>query len=1062
MDFEIATFWNVEPLYYVFNAVSATIKNNDYAGLIKFCLYLGAFIGCIWWIQGRPSEFLRWFISALIFSTIVNLPVARVTIIDRTGYEGPRVVDNVPWTLALSASTFAHIRDWLTDTAETVLSLPDDLKFQKHDIGFGHRILKAANEVTVTDPELRADIMQFIKECTIYDIRDGVIQPASLLGSTDAWNTLFGNTNPARFVTTRLLSGGAITDTCTNVANGTGTVGSANGLKQRLQLDQQQVLNGLGRQFNPQITNAQVAGNLLAQQLGSTQDFLWASGGSAAQTIRQAMFNNVWREAGGNIAQMLQDPGAVSAMNAATMAAAQTNTTLRAQTIMAEETLPRFHNAIEFILIAIFPIILPLMVTQTADKARAVLMNYFSTMAWVALWPMLFAVLNFLMTINLARKAKWVSGTEGIPFAKLGPFQSMLVDDQAMIGYLVWLVPVIAGAIVKLGQGPMNNAFDRAFHTTQSAASAAGGQAALGNYQTGSQTHDSMSSNITQANKFNTDYATQNGAMSLRMGNGTTVTRYGQAVSTIAEAMNSLAVQDSSRIGQRIGSSVNANQSTSFDKESFASAGGRANASLQSYMGHEAGRSDNQNLSDAFRVSEGGGRDDRTGTGQRDASGAFQQDSYQQMDGTTLNAGVSGGLGVGGGGKGGGSGGGGGAGLGGSANLGLEASYSSNRNRNMGRSRDATSEESFNQDQFYRQDGSVDKNYNDGTQSHQSNVDGKRASLEQGQFHEKGQRASVRQGEGIDHRSQRENFKEHGFNFDQYRAVDLADKLQQTFGISPFRFAAMSADQKRELLQEYSAIQQTQQQWTLPEYLDGQLPKTNRQEVAQSGKANVDEVKDSTQSAYRDYAKHTGAKSTAPVSMPTEFSNKLDHRMETAKENIHVAKNRVAETHQKVKGTVDPNLDKDKSRTADVSIRAWDDMRDVLGYDSNDRSIAKDYEHAPITKSQTTNREKLAQAEPSATTFKDQARHVTSNYASRPDVEEFAKSSKPIAQTNSTLNTTIDPHSDDKKSTKAGLAEHEIGHTNKSANRNGANKRNAEESYKSQPVTVTAPKKGSK
>ncbi len=417
--------------------------------------------------------------------------------------------------------------------------------------------------------------------------------------------------------------------------------------------------------------------------------------------------------------------------------------------------------------------------------------------------------------------------------------------------------------------------------------------------------------------------------------------------------MNSLAVQDSSRMGERIGSSVNANQSTSFDKESFASAGARANASLQSYMGHEAGRSDNQSLSNAFRLSEAGGRDDRTGMGQRDSTGAFQQDSYLQSDGTTLNAGISGGVSAGGGGgKGGGSGGGGGAGLGASANLGLEATYSSNRNRNMGRNRDATSEESFHQDQFYRQDGSVDTNYNAGTQSHQSNVDGNRASLEQGQFHEKGQRASVRQGQGIDYRSQRESFKEHGFNFDQYRAADLADKLQQTFGISPFRFAAMPADQKRELLQDYSAMQQTQQQWTPPEYLDGQLPKTSRQEVAQAGKENVNEVKNPTQSAYRDYAQRTGEHHTTPVSMPTELSNKLDHRMEAAKENIHAAQNRVAETHQKVKGAVDPNLDKDKSRTWDVTKRSANDLGDLVGLnDSNDRSITQDYERTPITKS---------------------------------------------------------------------------------------------------------------
>lgn len=956
MEFEIATFWNVEPLYYIFNAVAATVKNNDYTGLIKFCLYMGAFIGCIYWIQGRPAEFLRWFISALVFASIVNLPVAKVTIVDRTGYEGPRVVDNVPWTLALGVSSFAQIRDWLTTTAESVLSLPDDLKFQKHDIAFGHRILKAANEVTVVDPELRADLTQFFKECTIYDIRDGVIQPNQLLNSADAWDTIFNETNPARFVTTRLLSGSPITDTCTHVANGSGSVGKNNGLKQRLLLDQQRVLNILGQQFNPRVKNEQVAGALLAQQLGSAQDFLWTTGGSAAQAIRQSMFNNIWRESAGNIAQILQDPGAVSAMNAATLAAAQTNTTLRAQTIMAEETLPRFHNAIEFILIALFPIILPIMVTQAADKAKAVLMNYFATMVWVALWPMLFAILNFLMTINLARKAKWIAGADGIPFTKVGPFQSMLVDDQAMIGYLVWLVPVIAGAIVKLGHGAMNNAFDRAFYTTQTAASSSGAQAALGNYQTGAQSHDSFSSNIVQAHKYNTDYAAQNGAMSLRLGNGSTITRYGQAVSTIAEAMNSLAVQENSRFGERIGASENSSITTSMDTERFAASGARANASLQSYLGHDQGRSDNQSYIQSLRMSESAGYDDRASFGNRDTIGAFQQDTYQQNDQTSLNAGLSAGananFGSGGGGAGGSSSkdkssgsGGGTPGIGASVGINgsLDASYSSSRNRNLGRNRDAVSENSAHHDQFYRQDGTIDSHYTDGPQSHQSDVQGKRASLEEGQYYDQGQRAAIRDSESLDQRSQRETFKEHGFNYDNYRAADLADKLKQTFGISAFRFAAMSSEQKRELLQEYSVRQQMEQQWTLPEYLDGRFPKKHRATLQEQGEEQMGSVQNHTDQAYRGYRGHTGVKDTSAVQAPTAFQNELHQRVDHAQDNIEHIKHDITQSTQSIQKTVDPNLDKDKSRTNDVIGRGWRDTKDVFGVDSNDRDIQKDY-----------------------------------------------------------------------------------------------------------------------
>ncbi|HFF4839780.1 TPA: conjugal transfer protein TraG N-terminal domain-containing protein, partial [Acinetobacter baumannii] len=56
--------------------------------------------------------------------------------------------------------------------------------------------------------------MQYIKECSIYDMQDGVLNAEDLMQKTDSWNKLFSNTNPARFVTLGILKGAPETVTC--------------------------------------------------------------------------------------------------------------------------------------------------------------------------------------------------------------------------------------------------------------------------------------------------------------------------------------------------------------------------------------------------------------------------------------------------------------------------------------------------------------------------------------------------------------------------------------------------------------------------------------------------------------------------------------------------------------------------------------------------------------------------------------------------------------------------------------------------------------------------------
>ena len=45
IDIELETYWNVETLYYVFNAVASVLGGAGFEGLIKYIFIIGIAIG---------------------------------------------------------------------------------------------------------------------------------------------------------------------------------------------------------------------------------------------------------------------------------------------------------------------------------------------------------------------------------------------------------------------------------------------------------------------------------------------------------------------------------------------------------------------------------------------------------------------------------------------------------------------------------------------------------------------------------------------------------------------------------------------------------------------------------------------------------------------------------------------------------------------------------------------------------------------------------------------------------------------------------------------------------
>lgn len=539
IDIEIATYWNVETLYYVFNGVAAIMGGAGFSGLLKMVFYFALIFGVFAYMGSKQLELAQWFIQALIFTTLLNMPIARVAITDRTGLEPPRTVDNVPFALAVVGQTSNLAFGWLTRTYETVFGVPEEMGLQQGDLAFGHRILKNVNKVTIRDPQLRADLMQFFKECTLYDIKDGVITPDQIVGQTDTWNTVFNNTSPARFVTYNTLSSPPTTDTCANAAIY---------LKTKVNDGIDAAQKFYGRTAFSRASTDDVAQGMFINAVGSSYDWILSSSATASDSMKQAMFNNIWRDAGSELPALLNDPARVQelqALSGSAMAAKQADGSNSTLAMLAQETLPHMRNWIEAMIYAIFPIVVVMMVMVSAEGAKKLIGGYMMSLAWVGMWPVMFAIINHLSLMHLKHKmaAMKLASLGGVPFQLTDVFDATLGDEQAAIGYLVVMVPFLSGAIIKMAQGGFMSVADRMVSGFSSAGASVGASMASGNVSMGQAGIDTQSVNTTTMNKFDSNIGLQGGGASIGYGDGATATVAANGSMALAQMQNRLLTQ---------------------------------------------------------------------------------------------------------------------------------------------------------------------------------------------------------------------------------------------------------------------------------------------------------------------------------------------------------------------------------------------------------------------------------------------------------------------------------------------------------------------------------------
>jgi conjugal transfer mating pair stabilization protein TraG len=527
---EVYTIGGGALLVDILNGVAMATNSADYGGLIAVVIT----IGLLWSLFSLAithdwGSAIKWFILVILVQGVVWLPKGTVLIQDRINPALPAAaVANVPLGLAIVLSVSTTAGDWLTREAETVFSLPDDLKYQRNGMIFGARLMREVTQARITNTEFSRNVTEFVQQCVTYDILLGHTPMEALAQATDLWEAVTETypTSPARSVE-YITTGGRTIISCPDAATALSSLWAA-------EIDRAAQRFGLSAlpYLAPAAAKTQILGNLPV-----AHEFLTGISEDASSILKQAMVMNAFDAA---TEASLAESGNTAAIVAYTQtrAEAQTAASYNATARQAEKFVPLLHIVLTAIFVGAFMIVFPIMLLPDGIGVAKKFAYFF---AYMASWPPLFAILHRIM---MGTSAQWTSaasttssGAHGFALTTLYDIQIVNADIAAIAGYLSISVPFLSMALVS-GAGSIGGLATSMLAIPQRAAGQAAEEATAGNVNMGNLSVDNRSLGMESAYQKNTGGSFDGYNMRTTGADGETITTTGSG-RTVLDASGS-------------------------------------------------------------------------------------------------------------------------------------------------------------------------------------------------------------------------------------------------------------------------------------------------------------------------------------------------------------------------------------------------------------------------------------------------------------------------------------------------------------------------------------------
>jgi conjugal transfer mating pair stabilization protein TraG len=491
---EIYAYQNSDSLFGIFNAAAAIHASNDYraaVAAVAFCGFVAALIAYAF--APEKLQGWKWLATVVLVFSVLIVPRVTVGIVDKTGGSAVKIVANVPFGMAMLGSITSTIGHTLTSLFETAFQvipgaggLPSELTYEKNGLMFGNRLIRDTGGVVFQDPNFRTDLINFIHNCTMYDLIDGTVDPGTFSGSDDVW-ALMGTPNPARFTTLTGAVGAVTVDTCPNAYLS---------LNARLPAQIIRIQGRLAFQLNPTLPGAAAAAAIAGQiQQAYVRNSIATAAATAADLIRQNAVLNAINDTSSIIGQKANDPAAMVLAVGRAQAVAQQNATWLNYGKVAEQALPVFRNVIEAVTYALFPLLILLMLLTSGRDTMIAFKGYAAILIWIQLWPPLYAVLNYMASVyaayDLAAAADLGTGVRALSLQTASTIYSRAISGEAVVGYLAISIPFIAWAALKRMEN-FGTALVGGLSGLQGMLSGSTGAAAVGNVHMGNVAMDQM------------------------------------------------------------------------------------------------------------------------------------------------------------------------------------------------------------------------------------------------------------------------------------------------------------------------------------------------------------------------------------------------------------------------------------------------------------------------------------------------------------------------------------------------------------------------------------------
>ncbi|HBY62591.1 MAG TPA: conjugal transfer protein TraG, partial [Solibacterales bacterium] len=449
---EIYAYQNSESLFGIFNAVAALMGSGTYlsaVAAVAFCGFIAAALAYAF--APEKLQGWKWIATVVLVYSVLFVPRVTVGIVDKTGGAPVKVVANVPLGIAALGGLTSSIGNTLTELFETAFqsipgpgALAPEFAYQRNGLMFGNRLIRDTRSASVQDPNLRTDLINFVHNCTMYDLIDGTVDPASFARSDDVWS-LMGNPNPARF-TSVTGAGGVVS----NVPCPQAYVEIGSRLPAEIGTLQGKLAFKLNPTLPPALALSAIAGQI---QQAYVSNQIASAAATAADIIRQNAVVNAINDASQITGQKVNDPASLVLAVGRAQAVAQQNATWINGGKIAEQSLPIVRNVVEAMTYALFPLFVLLLFLTSGRETVIAVKAYAVVLIWIQLWPPLYAILNYMATIyakyDLAAAAEVGGGIKALSLKTASTIYSNAIAGEAVVGYLVASIPFIAWAALK-------------------------------------------------------------------------------------------------------------------------------------------------------------------------------------------------------------------------------------------------------------------------------------------------------------------------------------------------------------------------------------------------------------------------------------------------------------------------------------------------------------------------------------------------------------------------------------------------------------------------------------